>query len=88
MRGPWRDIPEYRQMLWDEWARVLELRKPFRYEYEIITKLPNLLQQNNPAKTYSSYGITDKECEIISKIADGLSNKEIADTGQSVLSVR
>mgnify|MGYP000882023195 FL=1 len=30
-------IPEYRQMLWDEWARVLELRKPFRYEYEIIT---------------------------------------------------
>ena len=49
------------------------------YGNEIITKLPNLLQQNNPAKAYSSYGITDKECEIISKIADGLSNKEIAD---------
>lgn len=49
------------------------------YGNEIITKLPNLLQQNNSVKTYSSYGITDKEYEIISKIADGLSNKEIAD---------
>lgn len=49
------------------------------YGNEIITKLPNLLQQNSPVKAYSSYGITDKEYEIISKIADGLSNKEIAD---------
>jgi len=49
------------------------------YGNEIITKLPNLLNQNNPVKTYSSYGVTDKEYEIICKIADGLSNKEIAD---------
>ncbi|WP_097015225.1 response regulator transcription factor [Anaerocolumna aminovalerica] len=49
------------------------------YGNEIITKLPNLLHQNNPVKAYSSYGITDKEYEIICKIADGLSNKEIAD---------
>lgn len=49
------------------------------YGNEIITKLPNLLQQTNPSTNYSSYGITDKEYEIISKIADGLSNKEISD---------
>lgn len=49
------------------------------YGNEIITKLPNLLQQNNPAANYASYGITDKEYEIICKIADGLSNKEISD---------
>lgn len=46
---------------------------------EIVTKLPNLLHQTNPAANYSSYGITDKEYEIIKKIADGLSNKEIAE---------
>lgn len=49
------------------------------YGNEIITKLPNLLQQTNPAANYSTYGITDKEYEIITKIADGLSNKEISD---------
>jgi len=29
--------PEYRETLWEEWARVLPQRKPFKYEYEIIT---------------------------------------------------
>jgi PAS domain S-box-containing protein len=29
--------PEYRQPLWNEWARVLKNRLPFRYEYQIIT---------------------------------------------------
>lgn len=29
--------PVYRQLLWNEWANVLRLRKPFRYEYEITT---------------------------------------------------
>lgn len=29
--------PEYRQLLWDEWSRVLAEREPFKYEYEIIT---------------------------------------------------
>jgi DNA-binding NarL/FixJ family response regulator len=46
---------------------------------EIVTKLPNLLQQSNPTANYSSFGITDKEFEIITKIADGLSNKEISE---------
>lgn len=49
------------------------------YGNEIITKLPNLLHQSNPAANYSAMGITEKEYEIISKIADGLSNKEISD---------
>lgn len=49
------------------------------YGNEIITKLPNLLHQSNPIANYASFGITDKEYEIICKIADGLSNKEISE---------
>lgn len=29
--------PEYREALWNEWTEVLAQRKPFRFEYEIIT---------------------------------------------------
>jgi len=29
--------PEYRESLWNEWVRVLEERKTFNYEYEIVT---------------------------------------------------
>lgn len=49
------------------------------YGNEIITKLPNLLTHSNPVKTYEEYGITEKEYDIICKISEGLSNKEIAD---------
>lgn len=49
------------------------------YGNEIITKLPNLLQQTNPTANYTSFGISEKEYEIICKIADGFSNKEISD---------
>lgn len=49
------------------------------YGSEIITKLPNLLNQTNTGFNYNSYGISDKEYEIICNIADGLSNKEISD---------
>lgn len=49
------------------------------YGNEIITKLPNLLTQTNSKKTYEDYGITEKEYDIICKISEGLSNKEIAD---------
>jgi len=45
---------------------------------EIITKLPNLMGRTGESRQYDRYGITDKELEIISKIAEGLSNKEIA----------
>lgn len=30
--------PEYRELLWNEWARDVAGRLPFKYEYEIITK--------------------------------------------------
>jgi len=30
-------VPEYRESLWEEWNRILILKKPFRYEYEINT---------------------------------------------------
>ncbi|MEA4928532.1 MAG: PAS domain S-box protein [Candidatus Limiplasma sp.] len=29
--------PEYRELLWNEWERVLSQRTPFRHEYEILT---------------------------------------------------
>ncbi len=29
--------PEYREVLWNEWSRILPQRQPFKYEYEIIT---------------------------------------------------
>ena len=29
--------PEYREILWQEWERILAARQPFKYEYEIIT---------------------------------------------------
>ena len=29
--------PEYREPLWNEWARIIAQRLPFKYEYEIIT---------------------------------------------------
>lgn len=49
------------------------------YGNEIITKLPGMLHQTNSAKNYATFGISEKEYEIITKIADGLSNKEISE---------
>lgn len=31
-------LPTYRRILWDEWNRVLEIKQPFRYEYEIVCR--------------------------------------------------
>lgn len=45
---------------------------------EIISKIPNLMN-HTLKKDYSSYGITDKEYEIIEAVSKGFSNKEIAD---------
>lgn len=44
---------------------------------EIISKIPELLQAE-PKFDYASYDITEKELSIITLIADGYSNKEIA----------
>ena len=30
-------VEDYRDILWKEWENILTIRKPFRYEYEIIT---------------------------------------------------
>ena len=30
-------VPEYREILWNEWDRVVNLKLPMKYEYEIIT---------------------------------------------------
>lgn len=49
------------------------------YGNEIVTKLPNLLGKANDTKKLESHGISEKELEIINKIADGFSNKEIAE---------
>ena len=48
------------------------------YGNEIISKIPDLM--NSPTKfSYDQYGITEKEYTIMKQIADGLSNKEIAE---------
>lgn len=49
------------------------------YGSEIITKLPRLIGKTHEQKSLESIGITEKEYDIISKIADGLSNKEISE---------
>ncbi|HKL99194.1 MAG TPA: response regulator transcription factor [Mobilitalea sp.] len=49
------------------------------YGDEIITKLPRLIGKTNEAKKLDSYGLTEKEFDLISKIADGHSNKEISE---------
>jgi len=49
------------------------------YGNEIITKLPNLLTHSNSTSNYEAFDISEKEYEIICKIAEGLSNKEISE---------
>ena len=47
------------------------------YGSEIMEKLPELMRPD-PSFDYSSHGITEKEYEIITLVAQGLSNKEIS----------
>jgi DNA-binding NarL/FixJ family response regulator len=44
---------------------------------DIISKIPSLINKNSKAD-FSAFGITEKELEIITLVAEGLSNKEIA----------
>lgn len=48
------------------------------YGNEIVSKLPNLLSHSFDTSVYETYGITDKELDIITLIAEGKSNKEMA----------
>ncbi len=43
---------------------------------DVVDKLPKLLQQKSPS-TFSDLGLSDKEIQILTCVADGLSNKEI-----------
>jgi len=45
---------------------------------EIVTKLPSLIRKDNKA-SFSSSDLTDKEVDLLVRIADGLSNKEISE---------
>lgn len=47
------------------------------YGDEIISKIPELIK-NNTCFDYAAFDITDKEYEIITFVAEGLSNREIA----------
>lgn len=49
------------------------------YGTEIVNKLPELLSQTEKRFCYEDYDISEKEYEIICEIAEGLSNKEIAE---------
>lgn len=46
---------------------------------EIIEKIPKLMQKKD-AFDYEKHGITEKEVKIIQAVAEGLNNKEIAET--------
>ena len=46
---------------------------------EITGKLPTLLNQSTPSIDLDKFDITEKEMEIISQVAEGLNNKEIAE---------
>ncbi|MEG0614950.1 MAG: response regulator transcription factor [Oscillospiraceae bacterium] len=45
---------------------------------EIVSKLPNILTDAKSAEKPQDFGLLDKETDIISLVANGLSNKEIA----------
>lgn len=45
---------------------------------DVITKLPDLMQKKKEFP-YEKYQLTKKEYELLSMVAEGLSNKEIAD---------
>lgn len=44
---------------------------------EIVSKIPELLKEKQTFD-YHAYDISEKECEVIALVAEGLSNKEIA----------
>lgn len=48
------------------------------YGSEISSKIPELIKTNS-SFDYQSYDLSEKEYEIVSLVADGLSNKEIAE---------
>lgn len=47
------------------------------YGDEIVSKLPSI--KSGSSENFKKYGISDKELEIITQVAEGLSNKEISE---------
>lgn len=47
---------------------------------EVTDKLPDLMNATSGKRDFSEYGITKKEYAIIEQVANGLNNKEIAET--------
>ena len=47
------------------------------YGTEIITKLPSLINET-PKNELPHFSLTEKELELLTEIAEGLNNKEIA----------
>ena len=43
-----------------------------------MTKIPSLIANDNPQASFKEYGLSEKEFNIIQKVAEGLNNKEIA----------
>jgi DNA-binding NarL/FixJ family response regulator len=46
---------------------------------DIVSKIPTLINKSNKAD-FSVFGITEKELDIVKAVAEGLSNKEIANS--------
>lgn len=44
---------------------------------DIVSKIPSLINESSKAD-FSTFGVTEKELDIITTVAEGLSNKEIA----------
>ena len=43
-----------------------------------MNKIPTLMANDNTQASYDEYGLSEKEFNIIQKVAEGLNNKEIA----------
>ena len=47
---------------------------------KITDKIPDLINKTTAQRDFAKYGITEKEYAIIEQVANGLNNKEIAET--------
>ncbi len=50
------------------------------YGDEIIAKIPTAAGEKNHAASLEGFGLTERETDVIKQVAEGLSNKEIAET--------
>ena len=51
-----------------------------KQNFEITDKIPDLINKTTAQRDFAKYGITEKEYAIIEQVANGLNNKEIAET--------